>query len=58
MEKWRDNYEDEEELVFNTIKQIVKEIDPEPFKDGCPSEVIARVCDEFKIPRKQILFLS
>ncbi len=43
---------------FKLIETIINKIDPTPYTEKCPSQVIAEVCAGFSVPEKQILHLS
>ncbi len=63
LELWRDTYSVNplltnaraQKAIFDEVSRISETIKPEKFEDCCPSAVVARICDEIRIPRKQII---
>ncbi len=42
-------------IIAQAVKDISKKINPNDFKNCCPSAVIELICEEFKIPSKPII---
>jgi len=59
LEEWKTFYSPENfgPIIADEVQTLIKKIPIKDFEKSCPSNVIAYICDELKIPRKQVIGL-
>ncbi len=57
LDEWTGQYSllNHKKQIVDEVRRVGKAIDVEAYKSSCPSAVIQVICDELKIPRRQVL---